>query len=139
MQYTPIYEQKGQRITETYTVEGVAYHAQFVIQNQGFALGMAGYDPVAVDISLMKDDESAPYSFSVLFPKVRASDCPPQERFFTKDRSTPDSYRFKAKGEEILADAITRFHEEVRRYAIIERRPERYVARFNDCQAMHVR
>ena len=47
MQYTPIYEQKGQRITETYVVEGVAYHTQLVIQNQGFALGMAGYDLVA--------------------------------------------------------------------------------------------
>lgn len=134
MQYTPIYEQKGQRITETYTVEGVAYHAQFVIQNQGFALGMAGYDPVAVDISLMKDDESAPYSFSVLFPKVRASDCPPQERFFTKDRSTPDSYRFTAKGEEILADAITRYHAELQLYETIGRKPERFVVRFDDHQ-----
>lgn len=132
MQYTPIYELKGQRITETYTVEGVAYHAQFVIQNQGFALGMAGYDPVAVDISLMKDDESAPYSFSVLFPKVRASDCPPHERFFTKDRSTPDSYRFTAKGKEKLVEAIVRFHAELELYKTIGRKPERFVVGFDD-------
>lgn len=132
MQYTPIYEQKGQRITETYTVEGVTYEADIIIKNQGFALGMAGYDPVAVDISLMKDDESAPYSFSVLFPKVRASDCPPQERFFTKDRSTPDSYRFTAKGEEILADAITRYHAGLQLYETIGRKPERFVAGFDE-------
>jgi len=119
MQYTPIYELKGQRITETYTVEGATYEADIAIHNQGFALGMAGYDPIAVDISLMKDDESAPHSFSVLFPKVRASDCPPQERFFTKDRSTPVSYRFTAKGEEILADAITRYHAELQLYETI--------------------
>ena len=132
MQYTPIYELKGQRITETYTVEGVAYHAQFVIQNQGFALGMAGYDPVAVDISLMKDDESAPYSFSVLFPKVRASDCEPHERFFTKDRSTPDLYRFTPKGEEKLVEAIVRFHAELELYKTIGRKPERFVVGFDD-------
>ncbi len=132
MQYTPIYELKGQRITETYTVEGATYEADIAIHNQGFALGMAGYDPIAVDISLMKDDESAPYSFSVLFPKVRASDCPPQERFFTKDRSTPVSYLFTAKGEEILADAITRYHAELQLYETIGRKPERFVAGFDD-------
>jgi len=134
MQYTPIYEQKGQRITETYTVEGVTYEADIIIKNQGFALGMAGYDPVAVDISLMKDDKSAPYSFSVLFPKVRASDCQPQERFFTRDWSTLDSYRFTPKGEEKLAEAITRFHAELQLYKTIGRKPERFVVRFDDHQ-----
>lgn len=132
MQYTPIYELKGQRITEIYTVEGATYHAQLVIQNQGFALGMAGYDPVAVHIVLTKGDESAPYSFSVLFPKVRASDCEPHERFFTKDRSTPDSYRFTPKGEEKLVEAIVRFHAELELYKTIGRKPERFVVGFDD-------
>jgi len=131
MQYTPIYEQKGHRITETYEVAGVTYEAVIVINNLGFAMGMAGFDPFSVEISLQSANEAEPHCFSVLLPKRKKSEVLIEERFIVPDGRLCNSYRFTAPGEAKLAEAVHRYHATVKLYEKIGRRPNRFVVRLD--------
>jgi len=100
---------RGHRITETYEVEGVAYATQISIQNQGFAMGMAGFDPFSVEITHQSANEAEPHCFSVLLPKRKKSEALIEERFIVPDGSLCNSYRFTAPGEAKLAEAVHRY------------------------------
>ncbi|ADY13338.1 hypothetical protein [Sphaerochaeta globosa] len=132
MQYTLMYIQKGHRITETYEVEGVTYYAELNVLNQGFALGMAGYDPIAVDISLTNERNPTTIEhFSAVFPKIKASECTCEDRYLVKDKKDADLYRFTSKGEQAIEQAILQYLNEVLLYQTINRKPNRYVAHIN--------
>lgn len=129
MQYTPLYVQKGHRITEIYEVEGFINYAELGILSQGFTLGVPGYDPIAVDISLIKERNAAAIEhFSVLFPKIKASERTCEDRYLVKDKKDADLYRFTSKGEQAIEQAILQYLNEVKLYQTINRKPNRYVA-----------
>lgn len=129
MQYAPIFIQKGYRITETYEVAGVTYHTELSIKSQGFALGMAGYDPIAVEIAI--GEEANTETFSVLFPKIKSNQCPEQDRYLIRDGNQPDLYRFTQKGEEALKTAVNTYLEEVKLYQRIGRKPQRFTVQID--------
>ena len=131
MQYTPFYELKGHRITETYVVEGVTYEAEIVINNLGFAMGMAGFDPFCVEVTLHKENETEPHGFSILLPKRKKSDASLEDRFIVPDITLFNSHRFTTAGEAKLVEAVHRYLEEARLYEKIGRRLNRFVVRLD--------